>query len=445
MGPELENSEIRTDNKGSGAARLPVAELRQDSPFYLNREGLVLNEQFLMSADILRKGDRYQPAAELLIERILELGGRVAIITAGSDGPTAEIQPTNDKIAQLQSRFGAERLSTIYLEPPESAPGSKIWIRDYLGCFVPHREDRSSFRYLHSNTPHEGHWSRKWQYEDVLAKIEGAEIVIPDLPIVGGDFALLGDDTLLLTKGFKSGRVDHVIDSTPEAQLKKLQATADLMGRPNILFIPSPFTNINHADCIACQVDSTVFIPEIPDECLSLSPYTRSIERARAALSELKSTLKEKGFSVETLPMGLPGIDVIEVEGKILSAQCESRDCLLPCNLIQFRNSDGELHVLVPWNIVRESDDKIENPSSQYYPKYQVEIEAKLKKAGAKSVTFIPFSAPASGGLHCITKSVPDEIAAILNSQLGTPDSPSRLQASHTKLQTTPTAPSQLS
>jgi len=433
MRPVQPNREIRTDKQESAATGLPGAELRPDSPYYLAREGTAPNEQLLISADILREGERYQPSAELLIERVLELGGRVAIVTAGSDGPKAEIQPTSDRVAQLQSRFGAERLSAIYLEPPGGSPGSKIWIRDYLGALVPHREDRSSVLYLHSNTPHEGHWSRKWQYEDVLSKIKDVEIAIPELPIVGGDFALLGDDTLLLTKGFKSGKVDHAIDSTPETQLKKLQATADLMGRPNILFVPSPFTNINHADCIACQVGSTVFIPEIPGECLPLSPHTRAIERARTALSELENTLRANGFSVETLPMGLPGVDVIEVEGKVLSTQCEAKNCLLPCNLIQFQNSTGELHLLVPWNVIRESYDKIANPSSQYYPKYQAEIEAKLKKAGAKSVTFIPFSASASGGLHCITKNVPDEIVEILKSQLGTPDSPSRLQGSHTK------------
>jgi len=433
MGPERLGYGVRAEKQGLELPPTAGLGLRRESPFYLNREGALQNEHFLISADILQMDGSYQRSAKLMLEKILEKGGKVSIVAAGSETPAAETQKVSDDIATLLSKYGADKLATIYLEPPEKTRGSKIWIRDYLGSFVPHREDPSSFCYLHSNTPHELHWSRKWQYEDILAKISGAEIEKPPIPIVGGDFALLGDDTLLLTTAFKRKVVDNSVDYTPEEQLKKLQATADLMGRSNILFVPSPFGNLSHADCVVCQVGSTVFIPEIPKECLSLSPHTRAVDKARDALIELTRTLKEKNFTVETLPMGLPGVDVIESGGKILSAQSESRNCLLPCNLIQFRNSQGELHILVPWNVESDRPNRVVNPSAAHYPKYQEEIKAKLKGAGATSVSFIPFLANASGGLHCITKNVSSDVAAVLNLHLGKPESASTLQASSTK------------
>jgi len=401
--------------------------IKPESSYFLPREGTDPTEWFLISGDLLRNNESALLNVDDLIEGVLNNGGRIAILMNASnqkDSVTNNLSAA--KLANLTENFGADRVAAIYLEAPSEIYERKVWIRDSLGSFLPGSgENKTNFCYLEPYSLRERNWSKEWQYEEVIRRIRGAELAAVSLPIAGGDFTLLGSDTIVFTDDFKKRSIDFVTDSSPELQMEKLEQSLRLMGRSKIVFIPTPFTDLGHADCVVCQVGTTVFIPEIPEECSTLTPHQEALGKAREKLAQARHILELNGFSVEELPMGLPGIK--DGPGFEKFPQIELKNCLMPCNLIQVLDETGGLHILVPWNVLSPTEGGTPNPSSHLYSGYQKEIEHKLKEAGAKSVDFVPFSTEHTGGLHCITKNIPGNILDALKSQLGSPDSPREL------------------
>ena len=232
-------------------------------------------------------------------------------------------------------------------------------------------------------------------FQETTAGLLGVEIRRLDIAFQFGNFTLLGDDAVCMTrKVLRDNLISPQIIADECARL----------GIEKLILIPE-IDNTGHSDSAVSRVRETVFVPEVPG-CfreISVMDLNRTRE-AQIDLLRLNSDLiagflVSEGFNVERLP-------VVDFEWNDMG----TFHFLSPVNLHLEVSSDG-LEAWMP--LLNGEDDRFCALSARGRRLRATTVDAcldRLHAAGIERINGLHISPKVGGGAHCLTGFIPPEI-----------------------------------
>jgi hypothetical protein len=387
--------------------------------FYWKHETEARDSFVALSGDVFT--DSWEATGEALARSVLQGGGRIVLFQIQPEplqGPIQSIDShgkLNRRIEALVQEFGPERCVRLSLGRRSTeycSENSSAWIRDQIGIFCDSQSTSEGQEVLYlASLQDRLKGQPPFDRETSVRDPRNIKRLSSIIKAVGGFFYPLGSDAVAVSAAVFDRHQKESAATDIGLTHTEIKKEFEALGRPNVVVIPymSPsvphrlmceeeqfawrrITYARHADTTISQVGETVFIPDVSSRVKRELADPALLDDFLEKQRRLEEVLRAGGFTVEFLPRfdAAHGLD-------FGGAPCHT------INFLQYFDAQGDRHLVVPG--VKDMTAAEED--------IRREIESKLVRAGAASVTFIPFGGW-GGGFRCLTQHVPGRAVTLL-------------------------------